>query len=177
MTHTPSTCPSPDVACQGYAYAAVTANCRSVQSVTGYWLLPNCIQESSRPSTVKENWTRHQWTEKLQTGVESVLPLQTFGTGGSDSTTSISRHQWADARVWPRSLAFKLIVTVHRCLNGRAPNCLWNHVVPVSGIVTAASPVCSTEHTCGLTLQTDHIRPSSIFCCGSHCVEQSSCRI
>ena len=43
--------------------------------------------------------------------------------------------------------------------------------------VTAASPVCSTEHTCGPTLQTDHIRPSSIFCCGSHCVEQSSCHI
>ena len=29
-------------------------------------------------------------TGKLQTGVESVLPLQTFGKGGSDSTTSIS---------------------------------------------------------------------------------------
>ena len=43
--------------------------------------------------------------------------------------------------------------------------------------VTAASPVCSTEHTCGPTLQTDHIRPSSIFCCGSHCLEQSSCHI
>ena len=43
--------------------------------------------------------------------------------------------------------------------------------------VTAAPSVCSTEHTCGPTLQTDHIRPSSIFCCGSHSAEQSSCRI
>ena len=43
--------------------------------------------------------------------------------------------------------------------------------------VTAAPPVCSTEHTCGPTLQTDHIRPSSIFCCGFHSVEQSSCHI
>jgi len=43
--------------------------------------------------------------------------------------------------------------------------------------VTAAPSVCSTEHTCGPTLQTDHIRPSSISCCGSHSVEQSSCRI
>ena len=43
--------------------------------------------------------------------------------------------------------------------------------------ITAAPSVCSTEHTCGPTLQTDHIRPSSIFCCGSHSVEQSSCRI
>ena len=43
--------------------------------------------------------------------------------------------------------------------------------------VTVAPLVCSTEHTCGPTLQTDHIRPSSIFCCGSHSVEQYSCRI
>jgi len=43
--------------------------------------------------------------------------------------------------------------------------------------VTAASSVGSTEHTGGPTLQTDHIWPSSIFCCGSHSVEQSSCRI
>jgi len=33
-------------------------------------------------------------------------------------------------------VAFKLIVTVHRCLNGRAPNYLSNHVVPVSAIVS-----------------------------------------
>jgi len=32
--------------------------------------------------------------------------------------------------------------------------------------VTAAPPVCSTEHTCGPTLQTDHIRPSSISVAG-----------
>jgi len=43
--------------------------------------------------------------------------------------------------------------------------------------VTAASSVGSTEHTGGPTLQINHIRPSSIFCCGSHSVEQSSCRI
>ena len=43
--------------------------------------------------------------------------------------------------------------------------------------VMAAPSVCSTERTCGPTLQTDHIRPSSIFCCGSHSVEQSSRRI
>ena len=36
----------------------------------------------------------------------------------------------------PDRVAFKLIVTVHRCLNGRAPNDLLNHVVPVSAIVS-----------------------------------------
>jgi len=40
---------------------------------------------------------------------------------------------WLDV---PDRVAFKLIVTVHRCLNGRAPNCMLNHVVPVSAIVS-----------------------------------------
>ena len=40
---------------------------------------------------------------------------------------------WLDV---PDQVAFKLIVTVHRCLNGRAPNYLLNHVIPVSAIVS-----------------------------------------
>jgi len=36
----------------------------------------------------------------------------------------------------PDRVVFKLIVTVHRCLNGRAPNYLSNHVIPVSAIVS-----------------------------------------
>ena len=40
---------------------------------------------------------------------------------------------WLDV---PDRVAFKLIVTVHRCLNGRAPNYLLNHVIPVSATVS-----------------------------------------
>ena len=40
---------------------------------------------------------------------------------------------WLDV---PDRVAFKLIVTVHQCLNGRAPNYLWNHVIPVSAVVS-----------------------------------------
>ena len=40
---------------------------------------------------------------------------------------------WLDV---PDRVAFKLIVTVHRCLNGRAPNYPLNHVIPVSAIVS-----------------------------------------
>ena len=36
----------------------------------------------------------------------------------------------------PDRVAFKLIVTVHRCLNGRAPNYLLNHVIPIGAIVS-----------------------------------------
>jgi len=39
---------------------------------------------------------------------------------------------WLDV---PDRVAFKLIVTVHQCLNGCAPNYLLNHVIPVSAIV------------------------------------------
>jgi len=97
-------------------------------------------------------------------------------------------------KVWPRSLA---ATTWWLTLAGRSwPSCVQadSHGSSVSERpctelsvepchpsqrcrVTAAPSVCSTEHTCGPTLQTDHIRPSSIFCCGSHSVEQSSCHI
>ena len=36
----------------------------------------------------------------------------------------------------PDRVAFNLIITVHRCLNGRAPNYLLNHVILVSAIVS-----------------------------------------
>jgi len=38
---------------------------------------------------------------------------------------------WLDV---PDRVAFKLIVTVYRCLNDRAPNYLSNHVIPVSAV-------------------------------------------
>jgi len=97
-------------------------------------------------------------------------------------------------KVWPRSLAATTWrVTLAGC---SWPSCVQadSHCSSVSEQpctelsvepchpsqryrLTAAPPVCSTEHTCGPMLQTDRIRPSSIFCCGSHSVEQSSCRI
>jgi len=97
-------------------------------------------------------------------------------------------------KVWPRSLA---ATTWWLALAGRSwPSCFQadSHCLSVSERpctelsvepchlsqryrVTAAPSVCSAEHACGPTLQTDYIRPSSIFCCGSHSMEQSSCRI
>ena len=40
---------------------------------------------------------------------------------------------WLDV---PDRVAFKLIVTVHQCLNGRASNYLLDHVIPVSAVVS-----------------------------------------
>ena len=82
---------------------------------------------------------------------------------------------WLDV---PDRVAFKLI---SHCSSVSERPCTELSVEPCHPSqryrVTAAPLVCSTEHTCGPTLQTDHIRPSSIFCCGSYSVEQSSCRI
>jgi len=74
----------------------------------------------------------------------------------------------------PDRVAFKLIVTVHRCLNGHAPNYLSNHVIPVSTIVSRQRLRSAQQNT---LCRTDDIRPSSIFCYRSHSVEQSSCCI
>ena len=51
---------------------------------------------------------------------------------------------WLDV---PDRVAFKLIVTVHRCLNGRAPNYLLNHVIPVSAIVSRQRLRSAQENT------------------------------
>ena len=49
--------------------------------------------------------------------------------------THQGQHQTGDGVCYLR-VAFKLIATVHRCLNGRAPNYLLNRVIPVSAIVS-----------------------------------------
>jgi len=91
--------------------------------------------------------------------------------------THQGQHRTGDGVCYLR-VAFKLIATVHRCLNGRAPNYLLNRVIPVSAIVSRQRLRSAQQNTLvGPTLQTDHIRPSSIFCCGSHSMEQSSCFI
>jgi len=82
---------------------------------------------------------------------------------------------WLDV---PDRVAFKLIVTVHRCLNGRAPNYQLNHVIPVSAIVSRQRLRSAQQNTLVVPrYRLTTIRPSSISCCGSHSVEQSSCRI
>ena len=97
-----------------------------------------------------------------------------------ESLTAVSRSyyyylHWLDV---PGRVAFKLIVTVHRCLNGRAPNYLLNHVIPASAIVSRQRLRSAQQNTLVVPrYRLTTYGPSSIFCCGSHSVEQSSCRI
>jgi len=64
---------------------------------------------------------------------------------------------WLDV---PDHVAFKLVVTVHRCLNGRASNYLSNHVIPVSAIVSR-QPLRSSQQN---TLAVPHYRLTTYGC-------------
>jgi len=74
-------------------------------------------------------------TDKLQCALNAAARVVS-NTRKFDRGLSQLLHDelhWPDV---PGRVAFKLIVTVHRCLNGRAPNYLSNHVIPVSAIVS-----------------------------------------
>jgi len=74
-------------------------------------------------------------TDKLQRVLNAAACVAS-NTCKFDRSLSQLLHDelhWLDV---PDRVAFKLIVTVHRCLNGRAPNYLSNHVIPVSAIVS-----------------------------------------
>jgi len=74
-------------------------------------------------------------TDKLQRVLNAVARVVS-NTCKFDRGLSQLLHEelhWLDV---PDRVAFKLIVTVHRCLNGRAPNYSSNHVIPVSAIVS-----------------------------------------
>jgi len=74
-------------------------------------------------------------TDKLQRVLNAAARVVS-NTRKFDRSLSQLLHDdlhWLDV---PDRVAFKLIVTVDRCLNGRAPNYLLNHVIPVSAIVS-----------------------------------------
>ena len=82
---------------------------------------------------------------------------------------------WLDV---PDRVALKLIVTVHRFLNGRAPNYLLNHVVPVSAIVSGQRLRSAQQNTLVVPryrLTTYGRRAFSVA--GPTAWKQSSCRI
>jgi len=74
-------------------------------------------------------------TDKLQSVLNAVTRVVSNACKFDRGLSQLLHDElhWLDV---PGRVAFKLIVTVHRCLNGRAPNYLWNHVIAVSAIVS-----------------------------------------
>ena len=72
---------------------------------------------------------------------------------------------WLDV---PDRVLFKLAVTVHQCLNGRAPPYLSEHCIPVSSTDTRRhlrSANCSVTYTCRAAFSAQHLRPSGVLSC------------
>jgi len=63
----------------------------------------------------------------------------------------------------PYKVLFKLAVTVHQCLNGRAPPYLSEHCIPVSH--AAASAFRQPSPTCRTAFPAQHLRPSGVLRC------------
>ena len=72
---------------------------------------------------------------------------------------------------------FKLAVTVHRCLNGRAPPYLSDYFVPVASADTRRhlrlSAFRQPSTTCSTSLPAQHLRSSGLFSCRPHSLELS----
>jgi len=69
--------------------------------------------------------------------------------------------QWLDV---PDPVLFKLAVTVHKCLNGRAPSYLSEHCTPVSSADTRWH-LRSAKVPCRTAFLAQHLWPSGVLSC------------
>jgi len=72
---------------------------------------------------------------------------------------------WLDV---PDRVLFKLAVTVHQCLNGRAPPYLLEHCIPVSSADTRRHLRSANRHLLAVgptAFPTQHLRPSGVLSC------------
>ena len=99
-------------------------------------------------------------TDKLQRVLNAAARVIT-GTQEFDRGLGQILHDqlhWLDV---PDRVLFKLAVTVHQCLNGRAPPYLSEHCIPVWHV--AASAFRQPSPTCRTAFPTQHLRPSGVL--------------
>ena len=75
---------------------------------------------------------------------------------------------WLDV---PDRVIFKLAVTVHRCLNGRAPPYLSDYCAPVASADRRHLRFHQLSTACSTSLSAQHLRPSGLFSCRTHSLE------
>ena len=69
---------------------------------------------------------------------------------------------------------FKLAVTVHRCVNGRAPPYLSDYCVPITGADSRRHLRSADRQLLAVpSLPAQHLRPSDLFSCRPHSLELS----
>ena len=114
--------------------------------------------------------------DKLQ-HVQNVAARLVTGTRKYERGLSTLMHDDLHWLIIPQRVQYKLAVTVHRCLQHRAPGYLADHCVPVSAI-------CQTSSTVSSTSSTRHLWDPCFFCSRTNSLEftarlseGSSCRL
>ena len=103
-------------------------------------------------------------TDRLQRVLNAAARVIT-GTRKFDHSLGQILHDqlhWLDV---PDPVLFKLAVTVHQCLNGRAPPYLSEHCIPVSSADAAASAFRQLSPTCRTAFPAEHLRQSGVLSC------------
>jgi len=116
---------------------------------------------ASAPTTV---------TDKLQRVLNAAARVIT-GTRKFDRGLGQILH-WLDV---PDRVLFKLAVTVHQCLNGRAPPYLSEHCIPVSNADTRRHLRSANRHyTCCTAFLAQHLRLFGVLGCWPDSLELSA---
>jgi len=98
--------------------------------------------------------------DKLQPVSNAVARVVT-GTRKFDRGLGRILHDQLNWLYVPDRVVFKLAITVHQCLNGRAPPYLSEHCIPVS----SASAFRQPSPTCRAAFPAQHLRPSGVLRC------------
>ena len=104
-------------------------------------------------------------TDRLQRVLNAAACIVS-GTGKFDRGLTHLLHSelhWLDV---PERIQHKLGVTVHRCLQGKAPQYVIECCTPTSEVASrhAAAPFCQPPSTRRATSPSQQVRPSGVLC-------------
>ena len=109
--------------------------------------------------TVTPSWPVHQEQRVLNAAARVITGTRQFDRCLGQIDLLHDQLHWLDI---PDRVLFKLAVTVHQCLNGRAPPYLSEHCIPVSSANTWRYLRSANGH---LPFPAQHLRPSGVLSC------------
>ena len=115
---------------------------------------------------IDERWTDGRTNYKLLRELNAAARVIT-GTRKFDRGLRQILHDQLHGLDVPDRVLFKLAVTVHQCLNGRAPPYLSEHCIPVSSADTRRHlrAFRQPSPTCRTVFPAQHLRPSGVLSC------------
>jgi len=124
------------------------------------------VQDASIIRTDNDTILPRTVTDKLQRVLNAAVRVITGARKFDRGLAQILHDQlhWLDV---PDRDLFKLAVTVHQCLNGRALPYLSEHCIPVSSADTRRHLRSANRHllNCRTAFPAQHLRPSGVLSC------------